>query len=79
MAKEKEGTMAIDINNALQAEEIHMTREEALALDKKEIAELLNAQLEKGVGRMQAPSALGLTGADLSKMGIFFNKGSFSA
>lgn len=79
MAKETEGIMAIDINNALQADEIHMTREEALALDKKEIAELLNAQLDKGVGRMQAPSALGLTGADLSKMGVFFNKGKFNA
>ena len=68
-----------NLKNALQADEVHMTREEALALDKTEIAKLLNEQLEKGVPRMKAPSALGLTGADLAKLGVFFNKGAFSA
>lgn len=56
-----------------------MEREETLKLDKAEIVKLLNEQLEKGIGRMAAPKELGLTGADLAKMSIYFNKGSFSA
>ena len=56
-----------------------MDREETLKMDKKEIAEKLNELLAEGKTRISAPAELGLTGADLAKLGIFFNKGSFSA
>ena len=56
-----------------------MDREETLKLDKAEIAAKLNELLAEGKTRISAPAELGLTGADLAKMAIFFNKGSFSA
>ena len=56
-----------------------MTRDEIMALEAKEIAALLNAEIEKGADKAGALEALGLTQADIMKAQVFFVKGKFMA
>ena len=56
-----------------------MTRDEIMDLEAKEIAALLNAEIEKGADKAGALEALGLTQADIMKAQVFFVKGQFMA
>ena len=56
-----------------------MTRDEIMDLEAKEIAALLNAEVEKGADKAGALEALGLTQADIMKAQVFFVKGKFMA
>lgn len=57
-----------------------MTREEILDLEAKDIAELLNKEIEKGAdGKAGALEALGLTQADIMKAQVFWVKDQFKA
>ena len=48
-------------------------------LEAKEIAALLNAEVEKGADKAGALEALGLTQADIMKAQVFYVKGKFMA
>ncbi|MDD6738723.1 MAG: hypothetical protein PUD96_01705 [Coriobacteriaceae bacterium] len=56
-----------------------MTRDEIMDLEAKEIAALLNAEIEKGADKAGALEALGLAQADIMKAQVFFVKGKFMA
>ncbi len=56
-----------------------MTRDEIMDMEAKDIAALLNAEIEKGADKDGALSALGLTQADIMKAQVFFVKGKFMA
>ena len=56
-----------------------MTRDEIMDLEAKEIAALLNAEIEKGADKAGALEALGLTQADIMKAQVFYVKGKFMA
>ena len=56
-----------------------MTRDEIMDLEAKEIAALLNAEIEKGADKAGALEARGLTQADIMKAQVFFVKGKFMA
>ena len=56
-----------------------MTRDEIMDLEAKEIAALLNAEVEKGADKAGALEALGLTQADIMKAQVFYVKGKFMA
>ena len=56
-----------------------MTRDEIMDLEAKEIAALLNAEVDKGADKAGALEALGLTQADIMKAQVFYVKGKFMA
>ena len=56
-----------------------MTRDEIMDLEAKEIAALLNAEIEKGADKAGALEALGLAQADIMKAQVFYVKGKFMA
>ena len=56
-----------------------MTRDEIMDLEAKEIAALLNAEVEKGADKAGALEALGLTQADIMKAQVFYVKCKFMA
>ena len=56
-----------------------MTRDEIMDMEAKDIAALLNAEVDKGADKDSALSALGLTQADIMKAQVFYVKGKFMA
>ena len=56
-----------------------MTRDEIMDLEAKEIAALLNAEIDKGADKAGALEALGLAQADIMKAQVFYVKGKFMA
>ena len=56
-----------------------MTRDEIMEMEAKDIAALLNAEVEKGADKAGALEALGLTQADIMKAQVFYVKGKFMA